>query len=222
MVLQQSASTHTRTSIPPFFLLRVCMCYTSWVIRGEIQGLKISWGSQRWWEGRNAVMHRATILCLHYPRDRTANAKQGQEQTPGLQWKLSSVCMDKKCRLWWRCNLIIHVCVWWAASISPEEASVCVTTRKCRCNISSLWIFTVTFGKNSKEELSSLIATCLSLWVAVCMQTLPWNSNSSSIQHPSFGLSVHIDSTHRHTITVWPVVYLPLVYTHAAFDWHAM
>ena len=36
-------------------------------------------------------MHRATILCLHYPGDRAANAKQGQEPNAWIPVKAGTV-----------------------------------------------------------------------------------------------------------------------------------
>lgn len=151
----EAISIHTHTSVPLFCLMQPCTPADPWGNSGT------SWGSQWCWEGRNAVIHRTTILCLHSRRGCTVNAKQGQVQIPGLQWKLwfSSVCMDKKSRLCWSYYLIIHCFVWLAASNNLAEASVHITWRISRCNIPSALIFIVfTSGKKGRENaLYSLV-----------------------------------------------------------------
>lgn len=128
--------THQFHHFPPWSGC-ACAAQAGWVILGEIQALSILWGHSSVEREEMLSCTELRFLCLHYPGNHTANAKQGQEQMPGLQWKLwlSSLCMDKKSRLCWRCSLIIYVHVWLAVSDNPAEASVCVTWRNCRCNI---------------------------------------------------------------------------------------
>lgn len=59
-------------------------------LHGEIHGLNTSRGHMllRWEEWEEHCRAQSCDFVQHFPGDRAANAKQGQEQTPGLQRKL--------------------------------------------------------------------------------------------------------------------------------------